>query len=120
MYLLIRVLFLSESILKLEHDSFNGNIFTVKEISDEVNKIIGNEKEDEKIQPRRVGWYLRKKLQLKIIKTRAGFVLNTKQNEAKINFWKERNGITDAGIRGEHVNIEDVDFSEAFAETFSQ
>lgn len=100
------------AILKLENDSFGDNLFTVRQISDQVNELIGVDNEDEKIQPRRVGWYLRKKLQLKTVKTRAGFVLSLQQNRDKLNFWKERFGITDAEVRGEHVNIDDVDIDE--------
>ena len=97
------------AIFKLEHDNFNVSRFTVKDIADEVNELIGNGNNEEKIQPRKMGWYLRMKLQLKTVKTRKGFILNVNQNKQKLEFWKERYGITDAEIRGEHVNDVDVD-----------
>nr|MBP6908779.1 hypothetical protein [Candidatus Paceibacterota bacterium] len=59
---------------------------------------------DDTLQARKVGWYLRSKLQLKPYKTRKGFVLSFKDNRKRLDMWKERFGITDADIRGEDVN----------------
>lgn len=95
------------SILKLEHEGFNKKDFTVKEISDEVNKLIDDE--IDQIKPRKMGWYLRKKLQLKTSKMRTGYVLNLNQNRDRINLLKERYGVTDTEVRGEHVNDVNVD-----------
>lgn len=95
------------AILKLEHDGFNEKQFTVKQISDEVNKLI--DEESDQIKPRKMGWYLRKKLQLKTGKTRAGFTLNLNQNRDRINFLKDRYGVTDEEVRGEQVNNVNVD-----------
>lgn len=99
------------AIFKLEYDNFNKSVFTVKQITDEVNKFIDEDDKDGKLHPRKAGWYLRRKLQLKSEKTRIGYVLNTEQNRDKLSFWKERFGITDAEIRGEHgsnINVESI------------
>lgn len=90
------------SILKLEHENLASEI-TVKQITDEVNK--ESDLSDDKLQARKVGWYLRSKLQLKPYKTRKGFVLSFKENRKRLDMWKERFGITDADIRGEQVNV---------------
>lgn len=95
------------SILKLEHETGASEI-TVKEITDEVNR--ESDISDDTLQARKVGWYLRAKLQLKPYKTRRGFVLSFKQNKKRLDMWKERFGITDADIRGEQVN--DVNIEE--------
>lgn len=95
------------AVLKLEHDT-RSNEITVKQIADEVNREIGIG--DDTLQARKVGWYLRAKLQLKPYKTRKGFVLSFKDNRKRLDMWKERFGITDAEIRGEQVNV--VDFTE--------
>lgn len=97
------------AIFKLELSYFKKNILTIKEIANEVNKLIDDDDKDGKLHPRKAGWYLRKKLQLKSEKTRIGYVLNIEQNRDKLNFWKERFGITDAEVRGEHGSIIDVD-----------
>lgn len=90
------------AILKLEYELKSLQV-TVKQITDEVNKEIPIE--DETLQARKVGWYLRTKLQLKPYKTRKGFVLSFKENRKRLDMWKERFGITDADIRGEDVNV---------------
>ncbi len=87
--------------LKLEHETGAREI-TVKQITDEVNREI--DISDDTLQARKVGWYLRSKLQLKPYKTRKGFVLSFKENRKRLDMWKERFGITDADIRGEQVN----------------
>ncbi|MCE9585090.1 hypothetical protein K8Q94_00515 [Candidatus Nomurabacteria bacterium] len=89
------------SILKLEHQTGLSEI-TVKQITDEVNR--ESDLSDDTLQARKVGWYLRTKLQLKPYKTRKGFVLSFKENRKRLDMWKERFGITDADIRGEQVN----------------
>ena len=88
------------AILKLEYQT-KGKEVTVKQITDEVNSEI--DLSDETLQARKVGWYLRAKLQLKPYKTRKGFVLSFKENRKRLDMWKERFGITDADIRDEHV-----------------
>ncbi len=90
------------AILKLEYELKSLQV-TVKQITDEVNKEIPIE--DETLQARKVGWYLRTKLQLKPYKTRKGFVLSFKENRKRLDMWKERFGITDADIRNEDVNV---------------
>lgn len=97
------------AILKLEHAKGVSEV-TVKEITDEVNR--ESEIDDDRLQARKVGWYLRAKLQLKSYKTRKGFVLSFKENRKRLDMWKERFGITDADIQGEQVN--DVNVPENF------
>jgi hypothetical protein len=89
------------AVLKLEYEKGTSEI-TVKQITDEVNREI--DISDDTLQARKVGWYLRAKLQLKPYKTRKGFVLSFKENRKRLDMWKERFGITDADIRGEQVN----------------
>src|SRR3989344_2540141 len=89
------------AILRLEHDTQASEI-TTKQITDYVNR--ETDISDESLQPRKVGWYLRAKLQLKTYKTRKGYVLNFKKNTEKLDMWKERFGITDIDIMGEQVN----------------
>ena len=89
------------AVLKLEYET-GGHQITVKQITDEVNREIDSS--DDTLQARKVGWYLRTKLQLKPYKTRKGFVLSFKENRKRLDMWKERFGITDADIRGEDVN----------------
>ena len=100
------------AVLKLEYET-KANEITVKQITDEVNREI--DFSDDTLQARKVGWYLRAKLQLKPYKTRKGFVLSFKENRKRLDMWKERFGITDADIRGERVNVvndtEEVDIS---------
>lgn len=90
------------AVLKLEYE-LKGSEITVKQITDEVNKEIDTS--DDTLQARKVGWYLRAKLQLKPYKTRKGYVLSFKENRKRLDMWKERFGITDADIRGEQVNV---------------
>ena len=66
---------------------------------------------ESKLTPRKIGWYLRSKMQLKPYKTRRGFVLELDRNRERLDFWKERYGITDTDIKGEDVN--DVNVVEA-------
>ena len=89
------------AIFKLEYET-KANQVTVKQITDEVNREI--DISDDTLQPRKVGWYLRTKLQLKPYKTRKGFVLSFKDNRKRLDMWKERFGITDADIKNEEVN----------------
>ncbi len=94
------------AILKFEHDTRKKEI-TVGEIAEYVNTDILDF--DDKLTPRKIGWYLRSKMQLKPYKTRRGFVLELERNRERLDFWKERYGITDADIRGEEVNdVNDV------------
>lgn len=88
------------AVLKLEHE-LGGTEITVKQITDEVNR--ESDITDDTLQARKVGWYLRAKLQLKPYKTRKGFVLSFKENRKRLDMWKERFGITDADITGEQV-----------------
>jgi hypothetical protein len=104
------------AILKLEHDTRASEI-TVKQITTEVNREI--DLSDDTLQARKVGWYLRARLQLKPYKTRKGFVLSFKENRKRLDMWKERFGITDADIRGEYVNVVNVE-GESKAESENQ
>jgi hypothetical protein len=98
------------AILKLEHETFGGEV-TVKEIAKTVNE--NTEEGEETLTARKVGWYLRKRLQLKPYRRNRGYVLSFKTNRQKLDFWKERYGITDASIRGEEVNdVNDVNVKE--------
>ncbi len=90
------------AVLKLEYELKTSEI-TVKQITDEVNREI--DITDDTLQARKVGWYLRSRLQLKPYKTRKGFVLSFKENRKRLDMWKERFGITDADIRGEQVSV---------------
>ena len=89
------------AIFKFEYDT-NKKEITVGEIAENVNQDIFDF--EEKLTPRKIGWYLRAKMQLKPYKTRRGFVLDLERNRERLDFWKERYGITDADIKGEHVN----------------
>lgn len=89
------------SILKIEHEKDTDEI-TVKQITDEVNREIDTN--DDTLQARKVGSYLRKKLQLKPYRTRKGWTISCKENRKRLDMWKERFGITDTDIRGEQVN----------------
>lgn len=93
------------AILKLEHDTKASEV-TVKQITMEVNREI--DISDDTLKARKVGWYLRARLQLKPYKTRKGFVLSFKENRKRLDMWKERFGITDADIRGEQVNVVNI------------
>lgn len=89
------------AILKFEYDSKKKEA-TVGEIADAMNWDIADLAD--KLTPKKIGWYLRAKLQLKTYKTRRGFVLEIEKNRERLNFWKERFGITDVDICGEQVN----------------
>jgi hypothetical protein len=93
------------AVLRLEHQH-KATEPTVKDITTELNK--ETDIDDDMLQPRKVGWYLRAKLQLKTEKTRKGFVLNIKRNRKRLDMWKERYGITDEDISGEEVNVAHV------------
>jgi len=88
------------SIFKLRHTNKHSEL-TVKEITEEVNREITYG--EDTLQARKVGWYLRSRLQLKTYKTRRGYVLVFDKNKQKLEFWKERFGITEADISGDHV-----------------
>lgn len=98
------------AILKIEHETGASEV-TVKKITEEVNK--ESDITDDTLQARKVGWYLRSKLQLKSYRGRHGFTLSFKVNRKRLDMWKERFGITDADIRGEQVNVvNDVNVQE--------
>lgn len=94
------------AIFKLEHEMM-GHEVTVKEIAKSVNDQIDDSEDN--LTARKVGWYLRKRLQLKPYRRNRGYVLSFKTNRQKLDFWKERYGITDADIRGEQVNDVNVE-----------
>jgi hypothetical protein len=88
------------AILKLEHNAFTPSL-TVKEITNEVNANL--DFEEDKLTARKVGWYLRSRLQLKTYKNRRGYLLTFKENRKKLDFWKERFGITQNDIEGKET-----------------
>jgi len=90
------------AILKLQHETKSDEV-TVKQITDEVNQ--ESDIREETLQPRKIGWYLRTKLHLKPYKTRNGFVLSFEKNKNRLNKLKESYGVTDADIKGEHVDV---------------
>jgi predicted HTH domain antitoxin len=90
------------AILKFENDTKKKEI-TVGEIAEYINQDIFDF--EGKLTPRKIGWYLRSKMQLKPYKTRKGYVLNLERNKERLDFWKERYGITDEDIKGEDVNV---------------
>jgi hypothetical protein len=89
------------AILKFEYDTDKKEV-TVGEIAQYVNQDVSDF--DDKLTPRKIGWYLRSKMQLKPHKTRKGFVLELAVNRQRLDFLKERYGITDIDIKGEDVN----------------
>jgi len=92
------------SICKIQHEE-NKKEVTVGEIAASINEDIMDF--DDRLTPRKIGWYLRSRLQLKAYKTRKGYSLSLtdEKNNEKLEFWKERFGITDADIKGEVVNV---------------
>ncbi|MCX6753005.1 MAG: hypothetical protein NTW62_01500 [Candidatus Nomurabacteria bacterium] len=90
------------SILKFEYDTKKKEI-TVGEIAEYLNQDIFDF--EDKLTPRKIGWYLRSKMQLKPYKTRKGYILDLEKNRDRLNFWKERYGILDEDIKSEDVNI---------------
>ena len=89
------------AILKLEHQNQSKKL-TVKQISEEVN--YSYDISEDRLTPKKVGWFLRSRLHLKPIKTRDGYVLTLAKDRKKLDMWKERFGIKDSEIRGEIVN----------------
>lgn len=103
--------FVAFAILKLKYDNIAVREVTTKEISEEVNRLL-QDREDH-ITPRKTGWYLRSRLQLKIHRNQRGFVLSFKANKEKLDMCKTKFEITDALIRGEEVNdVNDVNVVE--------
>ena len=94
------------AIFRLEYETKLKEV-TVKQITEEVNQQV--DISDDRLQARKVGWYLRSRLQLKPYKTRKGFVLSFEKNRKRLDMWKERFGITDADIKCEQVNDVNVD-----------
>lgn len=92
--------------LKVAYETKQDTL-TVKQITDQANLEI--DVNEDPFKPRKVGWILRQKLQLKTYKTRNGYTLSMSKNAEKINFLRERYGITDTDIRGEDANnVNDV------------
>ena len=99
------------AILKFEYDT-NKKEITVGEVAEYVNQDTFDF--EDKLTPRKIGWYLRAKMQLKPYKTRRGFVLDFERNRERLDFWKERYGITDTDIQGEQEN--DVNIVETIVD----
>lgn len=89
------------TILKLAKDGAVSEL-TMKEISQFVNN--EGDLEENTLTPKKVGWIIRTKLQLKPYKTRKGFVLDLKKNREKLLFLKDKYGITDSDLESECVN----------------
>lgn len=70
----------------------------------------------EHVSPRKVGWILRARLQLKALRTGKGFSLSFSRNQEKIIYWRERLGITDEAVSGEEVNNVNVSQEAASSE----
>lgn len=81
------------AIAKLEREG-KARELTMKEIANNVNQDSQLDFDDQ-ISPKKIGWYLRKKLLLRSRRTRNGFVLDLDTNKKKLNSWKGRLGITD-------------------------
>jgi len=90
------------AILQLQHETKESEV-TVGDIAARVNE--NADLQDENLTPKKVGWFLRSKLQLKPYKTRNGFVLNFKKDESKLDMWRKRFGVTLEDITGEDENI---------------
>lgn len=88
-----------QAILKLSEKYEN---MTMKDISDTMNADL--DPNEEKFSSRKVGSIVRGKLQLKTYKDRKGFTLSIKQNEPKLEFLKDRFGLTETEITEESVN----------------
>src|SRR3989344_2149565 len=74
------------AILKFEYDTGKKYI-TVGEIANYVNQDNEIFEFNDKLTARKVGWYLRAKMQLKPYKTRTGFMLGIEQNRERLDFW---------------------------------
>lgn len=99
------------SILKLEERHLAKKIL-VKQIADEFNLMCEFE---ERLTPKKIGWYLRSKLQLKPYKTRDGFVLDLEKDKKRLDMWKERFGISDEDIGTMNfVNVENITGTNKF------
>lgn len=61
---------------------------------------------DDPLTAKKVGWYLRSRLQLKPQRTNKGYVLSFSQNKERLDFWRERYGITEEEITGEEKSTE--------------
>ena len=97
------------AIFKFRYDKKESKI-TMGEIAEGVNQDIFEFKD--RLTPKKIGWYLRSKMQLKPYRTRNGFVLDLELNKERLYFWKERFGINDEDIKGEDmndVNIENIE-----------
>ncbi len=95
------------TILKLEHD-IDKKEFTMKEISNAINHDTELEFKD-MLSPKKIGYLLRKKLQLKSRRTSNGWILDTNKNRERLDFWKERFGIIDENLGdSEHMNVMNI------------
>jgi len=92
------------AILRLQ-DRNQVDGLTIKEIAAEVNSEL---EIGETLTARKIGWILRSKLQLKPHRTNKGFTLSLSKSEDRLDFWRDRLGITDADIQGEQVNDENI------------
>lgn len=80
----------------------------VQEISADINRQLDI---TESVSPRKVGWILRARLQIKSQRTNKGFSVSVSKNQERLAFWRERLGINDADITGEEVNDVNVPVS---------
>jgi hypothetical protein len=98
------------AILKFEHDT-NKKQVGVGEIAGYMNQDSLDPKD--RITARKVGWYLRAKMQLKPYRTARGWVLDIGRSRDKLDFWKERYGITDKDLTDDGVHeMYDVHIAE--------
>lgn len=96
------------AILRLQSQSQLDGI-TVKQIADEMNSDFES---GEDMKPKKVGWILRSKLQLRAERTGRGFCLSLFKNKERLELWKERLGITDADVKGEVNDVNDVNIAQ--------
>ena len=98
----------SEAILAILRIQNNTNLdgILIKDIAIEMNK--ERDIADDYVTARKVGWVLRSKLQLKAQRINKGFSLSVSRNKERIDFWRERLGISDSDVFGEEVNVVNV------------
>jgi len=97
------------AIYKIQYQEKKNEI-TVKEIADFVNK--QTDISEDTFSPKKIGGYLRSKLQLKSHRTRKGYALDCIENQRKLSFWKERLGITDSDIKEDMNNVNNMNINK--------
>jgi hypothetical protein len=84
------------------HENTQLDSLAVKDIAVEVN----NDAEiGETITAKKTGWVMRSKLQLKPERISKGYMLSFSRNEERLEYWRERLGITDEDIKGNESDV---------------